>query len=174
MEGAEIKSNEFWTTLIVFTVVIVAFFLFSYYTLGLNKNKVYDVEEDVLFSGISFDLESGSAIKLNLDGREYLLEIDSLLEDEVNFSLEDFGFFMNVNNSVEFSLDKNFKLKIDLEGIENEKANFSLVLATVDACEPNWVCSDWGPCFEGLSKRVCVDGNYCGLEDGNPEMEEIC
>lgn len=41
------------------------------------------------------------------------------------------------------------------------------------SCESDWVCGEWTECINFQQKRVCVDSNECGLEDG-PETRRSC
>lgn len=52
-----------------------------------------------------------------------------------------------------------------------EQGNESII---VKQCTPDWVCSDWLPCIGGVQKRVCVDANKCGVEEGKPLTERPC
>jgi hypothetical protein len=45
---------------------------------------------------------------------------------------------------------------------------------TPPSCIPNWVCSEWLDCFNGIEKRVCVDSNECGGESSEPITQRAC
>jgi len=38
-------------------------------------------------------------------------------------------------------------------------------------CTPDWVCSDWSECIDGLQTRECNDTKHCGATSPNTEME---
>lgn len=42
------------------------------------------------------------------------------------------------------------------------------------SCIPNWVCSDWSACADGIQIRNCIDTNFCGVQDGKPQEEMSC
>lgn len=44
---------------------------------------------------------------------------------------------------------------------------------SANSCESDWVCSEWTECINFQQRRVCVDSNSCGLEDG-PETRRSC
>ncbi|MBU0979635.1 MAG: hypothetical protein KJ709_02420 [Nanoarchaeota archaeon] len=45
---------------------------------------------------------------------------------------------------------------------------------TVITCTPEWDCTDWLDCFNNRQKRVCVDTNTCGTDEGKPEIIRDC
>ena len=55
---------------------------------------------------------------------------------------------------------------------ESETADVTETIA--EECTPDWVCSDWLDCISGAQKRVCVDGNRCGVDDDRPVEEREC
>ena len=41
-------------------------------------------------------------------------------------------------------------------------------------CTPNWLCSAWGECEDGVEERTCVDENNCGTEEDKPQEKQEC
>ena len=41
-------------------------------------------------------------------------------------------------------------------------------------CEPNWECSGWGDCFEGVMTRTCHDTNSCEVSYNKPVERADC
>lgn len=41
-------------------------------------------------------------------------------------------------------------------------------------CAPEWTCSEWGICLDGMQFRFCTDGNKCGIDEGKPETARTC
>ncbi len=41
-------------------------------------------------------------------------------------------------------------------------------------CSPNWRCSDWSECVEGVETRLCEDANKCGTDKGIPIEVRSC
>ena len=41
-------------------------------------------------------------------------------------------------------------------------------------CAPDWICSEWTECSNGVKKRVCVDKHDCGSEENKPGLKEDC
>ncbi len=41
-------------------------------------------------------------------------------------------------------------------------------------CEPNWQCSGWGECSEGIKTRVCKDSNRCEFSYNKPNEKTGC
>ena len=41
-------------------------------------------------------------------------------------------------------------------------------------CQPDWVCSDWGDCVDGVQSRDCTDSNACGTTAGKPAEAQTC
>jgi hypothetical protein len=39
------------------------------------------------------------------------------------------------------------------------------------SCTPDWDCSDWGACVDGIQVRTCIDRNSCGEEPPLQERE---
>jgi len=58
--------------------------------------------------------------------------------------------------------------------IESSGTSFSTLIISSDRgerdwiCEPNWRCSLAGDCENGISKRDCVDTNFCDLNYNKP------
>ena len=48
------------------------------------------------------------------------------------------------------------------------------VSVTVEECVPQWVCSEWTECANNQQRRVCVDRNECGSDEGRPEERRAC
>lgn len=44
---------------------------------------------------------------------------------------------------------------------------------SANSCESDWACSEWTECINFQQRRVCVDSNNCGVEDG-PEIRRSC
>ena len=44
----------------------------------------------------------------------------------------------------------------------------------IEDCIPDWICSDWLDCINGVEKRVCVDASKCGTNEGRPAEEKEC
>ncbi|MBN2457900.1 hypothetical protein JXB31_02090 [Candidatus Woesearchaeota archaeon] len=43
-----------------------------------------------------------------------------------------------------------------------------------ETCIPQWTCTEWFECIDGVQKRVCVDSNMCGNETEIPVQERAC
>jgi len=43
-----------------------------------------------------------------------------------------------------------------------------------NGCTPDWSCSDWSNCIDGMKTRTCTDLNDCGTEDGKPSERDSC
>ncbi len=43
-----------------------------------------------------------------------------------------------------------------------------------EVCTPNWSCSAWSECIDGLQNRTCVDLNNCGTPVGKPVETRAC
>lgn len=41
-------------------------------------------------------------------------------------------------------------------------------------CTPDWECSEWTECSNFNRKRVCIDRNSCGTDEGRPALSESC
>ena len=41
-------------------------------------------------------------------------------------------------------------------------------------CKPNWTCSDWGFCVDGLQYKTCTDSNSCGVDTNEPKLSQTC
>jgi len=42
------------------------------------------------------------------------------------------------------------------------------------ACTPEWECTEWSACIDGIQTRVCIDKNDCGTNTGKPVEEMTC
>jgi hypothetical protein len=43
------------------------------------------------------------------------------------------------------------------------------------SCEPEWVCSNWSPCYRSNQRmRTCTDEARCGTDLGRPEQSKSC
>jgi hypothetical protein len=61
--------------------------------------------------------------------------------------------------------------KIDLFTDTN---HVSRRIESLSTCEPNWKCSNWGECVDGIVKRTCQDSNGCGVNYGKPVETKGC
>ena|SRR3989338_3190244 len=43
-----------------------------------------------------------------------------------------------------------------------------------ERCKPNWSCSDWSECGNGLQTRPCKDLSNCGSDQGKPSETQTC
>ena len=43
-----------------------------------------------------------------------------------------------------------------------------------EECVPNWVCSEWTDCVNYQQRRVCIDRNECGSDEGKPDERQSC
>jgi len=41
-------------------------------------------------------------------------------------------------------------------------------------CVPNWVCSNWTECDNGIAYRTCTDENNCGTDEDKPAENTTC
>jgi hypothetical protein len=41
-------------------------------------------------------------------------------------------------------------------------------------CTPDWQCSSWGQCTDGVQWRTCKDINECGISTGLPNENQLC
>lgn len=41
-------------------------------------------------------------------------------------------------------------------------------------CIPNWSCTQWGNCINGIRERTCTDLNNCNTNQNKPEESETC
>lgn len=41
-------------------------------------------------------------------------------------------------------------------------------------CSPQWECTDWSDCIDGVHYRECWDTSMCGTDEGRPNMKEPC
>ena len=41
-------------------------------------------------------------------------------------------------------------------------------------CTPDWVCSAWSACADGVQTRTCIDFNDCRTSFGKPDEEQSC
>ena len=53
---------------------------------------------------------------------------------------------------------------MDLSGSDTE----------TETCTPDWRCSAWLDCVNGIQKRTCIDRNECGLTMTRPETSREC
>lgn len=44
----------------------------------------------------------------------------------------------------------------------------------VQFCEPNWKCSGWSECINGVKTRTCYDSNYCAYQYNKPIEKTGC
>ncbi len=45
---------------------------------------------------------------------------------------------------------------------------------TPTSCTPNWSCSAWSSCVNGLQTRSCTDSNICGTTQNRPALSQSC
>ncbi|MFH1916537.1 MAG: hypothetical protein ABIJ21_04690 [Nanoarchaeota archaeon] len=43
-----------------------------------------------------------------------------------------------------------------------------------ETCVPDWTCSEWLDCTNGVQKRVCVDSSKCGMDETKPAVQAYC
>lgn len=53
----------------------------------------------------------------------------------------------------------------------NKKSNKEEI---VFICDPNWECSGWGDCFDGVMTRTCHDTNSCNVVYNKPVEKADC
>lgn len=41
-------------------------------------------------------------------------------------------------------------------------------------CVPDWICTEWTPCDNGMMYRTCKDTNGCGTTAGMPRIQRSC
>lgn len=54
------------------------------------------------------------------------------------------------------------------------ETNTGTLTVDMNTCSPDWTCSEWSDCVNGLQKRVCVDSNKCDTAEGKPDLEKSC
>lgn len=57
---------------------------------------------------------------------------------------------------------------------EEEKNKFSNINSFVQFCNPNWICSGWSECSDGVMTRNCFDKNHCETEYNKPYEQTDC
>ena len=57
---------------------------------------------------------------------------------------------------------------------ERQIVNVSHKNSFVQFCNPNWQCSGWGECSNGIVIRKCVDNNHCDMEYNKPYEKGGC
>ena len=45
---------------------------------------------------------------------------------------------------------------------------------TTPTCTPNWQCTSWSTCLNGIQTKNCTDYNYCGTTLGKPATTQTC
>ncbi|MBD3247281.1 hypothetical protein GF378_01530 [Candidatus Pacearchaeota archaeon] len=58
------------------------------------------------------------------------------------------------------------------EYVENDTGAYED--AEEDECTPDWTCTNWSECSNGMKYRTCTDSNMCGSTQEKPEEEETC
>jgi hypothetical protein len=71
------------------------------------------------------------------------------------------------------SCEKKEDKKVTASGNDNTKSIITGA-STKKTCVPEWNCSDWTECVEGVQDRVCKDNNNCNIEDGQPKVSQSC
>lgn len=65
---------------------------------------------------------------------------------------------------------------VGLKKVEDEERDERKLKKTpviLDVCEPNWECSGWSECSNGVMTRNCEDSNFCKIEDSyNKPLEQ--
>jgi len=45
---------------------------------------------------------------------------------------------------------------------------------SIASCIPDWSCTDWTDCSNGIQTRTCTDSNSCGTTAGKPSESQTC
>lgn len=63
---------------------------------------------------------------------------------------------------------------ITMDGTKSIAFQLTPVGQTPPACSPQWLCTDWSACTEGVQTRTCTDLNACGTDQGRPSERQTC
>jgi len=56
----------------------------------------------------------------------------------------------------------------------NSKNKNNRQIELTSSCEPNWDCTNWGECSDGIMQRECKDTNNCAFAINKPLEEKAC
>jgi hypothetical protein len=122
---------------------------------ALLKNNTYGEDSKMYFS---MDDISTTAKEGYMPGdivRVYIEDVE----------VAEYSYFEGISNR------KDINLPVDKRTEISTKA---ALLAMQRSCTPEWQCSEWSKCAEGVQTRVCNDINNCGILENKPDESTSC
>ncbi|NCN87186.1 hypothetical protein GW932_05110 [archaeon] len=151
--------------LAIIGLVLAYFFIFSSEKLNLTQDK--------LDSNFSYKMKK-DRLEINYFGKESLLLLKSVKENEVNFELNSIEETLVVGRPRPFDLNfDNVKdTVILLKEVIQGKPYFEF--SNYTTCIEEWVCTDWSSCVESKKTRSCQDTNSCLTNVTKPILQISC
>jgi cysteine-rich repeat protein len=57
---------------------------------------------------------------------------------------------------------------------DDDDNEFKIAEFMMSTCNPNWECTGWSECYNGVQTRTCEDTNNCGFEYNKPFEQTSC
>jgi hypothetical protein len=140
---------------------------------------------DVQFAdGHTKKLEVKSRLRFRVDNSNHYVGVIALTSTTATLNVsstpQQETFSIGDEEKFDVTDDGYYDIKITLNSIESDEADITIIKIHEEvptppaSCTPNWDCTAWSACTEGLKTRDCSDINSCGTSVGKPAESEAC
>lgn len=100
----------------------------------------------------------------------YLYDATNLVSSEIGSTSSFFTNFTGLTNRTYYI---NATVN-DTFGNTDSTSTRTIILSGTALCAPDWHCTDWSECVNGIQIRSCVDFNTCGNISAKPPENQSC
>jgi len=170
----EKNKNKTNSTLLYIIIPVLAIAVIVLIFLLLpNKISQEDLEQ-----GTYEKIKKGKSKKFSIDEKEHKITVTSIEENKVEVEIRSNPVKVELEigeaRKIDIDNDDYYELELKAQSAEDDEAEIYIRKIDEKICTPEWECSDWSSCDEGIKTRNCTDQNECGTEEGKPETEQEC
>ncbi len=153
------------------------FFVLGTIFISYSFNTTHISQRD-LYKGEDFNLNDNDSLTLRFEKERHKINVTIFGSNSIDITVysEPVTKHIKINETVFFDLNNDSKNDLRVWLIEIVNYNAIVEFKRVDDfyCKPEWTCSKWGGCIDGLRKRNCEDVKRCGKPETIPDLEKFC
>ncbi|MEM2369035.1 MAG: hypothetical protein QXS77_01960 [Candidatus Pacearchaeota archaeon] len=156
----------------------------EYCTYGCNVNtkecnpaRIHNVGNITGTNKTINNVAKDEKINFTLGNESHIITVKNITSNSTTLEINSIVATIYINETKEFDLNANNinDFSITVLSISNNKVDLMLrAISEPSKCEPNWNCTAWSSCIDGVKTRTCIDLNNCGIAERKPEETKEC